>query len=50
VARKAGVVLPAREALLLRRCHHLAVAQKRRGAVVVVRGDAENFHDKCVIG
>ena len=44
VVREAVVVLLAREALLLRGGEHLPVAQERRGAVVVVGGNAEDAH------
>jgi hypothetical protein len=47
LVREGRVVLLAREALFLRGGDHLAVAQQRRGAVVVVRGDAEDSHDRC---
>jgi len=42
--RKPRVVLPAREALFLRRAQNSAVLDQRRGAVVVERGDAEHSH------
>ena len=41
---KAGVLLPARKALLLRRRHDAAVHEKRGSAVVIERRDAENAH------
>src|SRR5206468_5942758 len=42
VAREGGVVLLAREALLLRRRHDLAVADEARRRVVIVGRDAED--------
>ena len=44
VLGKAGVLLLAREALLLRGGHDAAVDQKRSGAVVIECGDAEDAH------
>ena len=43
-AGKAGVVLLAGEALLLRCCDHAAVLDQCRRAVVIVGGNAENAH------
>ena len=43
-ARETGIVLLAREALLLRRRDDLAVLDQRGRAVVVERRDPENAH------
>ena len=45
--RKAGVVLAAREALLLRGTDGLPVDEQRGGAVVVVRAEAEDAQQYC---
>jgi hypothetical protein len=44
VDREAVVVLPAGESLLLRRRHERAVADERRGGVVVEGADAQDVH------
>ena len=46
VTGKRGIVLLAREALLLRRRKHPAVFNQRRGTVVIERRDAEDAHQK----
>jgi hypothetical protein len=46
MTRKAFVEFLAREALLLRRGHDVAILDQRGGAVVVERGDTEEPHDR----
>src|SRR5579871_1267283 len=41
---KSGIVLLAREALLLRGRDNFAIAHQRRGAVVIKSGDSQNLH------
>ena len=48
VVWEARVMLLAREALFLRRRGHLPVDQQRRGRVVVIGRDAEDFHQNKV--
>ncbi len=46
VVRKIGIVLAARETLFLRRGHDLAVADERRGAVVVEGRYSQDLHPR----
>ena len=47
---KTRVVLLAREALLLGGRDDFTVDQERGGAVVIKRGNAQYFHDRCGFG
>ena len=45
---KAGIVLAARESLLLGGCHDLAIAHEAGGGIVVEGGDAKDVARHCV--
>src|SRR6267143_2160283 len=44
-----GIVLPAREPLLLHCAHRLSVDQERGSGIVVVRGNAEDAHQYWLV-